>query len=105
MADLLYYGCGRHRQLTWRDDSLLEESPTAGDSPPKTAAHPLPILIYLSFARSPFIDVYTDNTKTHTTDVEVLDAQKVDAPPLCVARMPWHTGSSFHGVFHPKTFV
>ncbi|CAM9866859.1 unnamed protein product, partial [Hapterophycus canaliculatus] len=52
-----------------------------------------------------YLIVLVYNTNTHTTDVEVLDAQKVDAPPICVARMPWHTGSSFHGVFVPKTFT
>ncbi|CAM9157061.1 unnamed protein product [Scytosiphon promiscuus] len=52
-----------------------------------------------------YLIVVVYNTKTHTSDVEVLDAQKVDAPPICVARIPWHTGSSFHGVFVPETFV
>ncbi|CAN0505511.1 unnamed protein product, partial [Scytosiphon promiscuus] len=39
------------------------------------------------------------NAGKHTTDVEVLDAQEVDGPPLCVAHIPWHMGTSFHGTF------
>ncbi|CAN0163261.1 unnamed protein product [Ascophyllum nodosum] len=42
--------------------------------------------------------------KTHTTDIEVLDAQKLDEPPLCVAHVPWHMGTSFHGIFTRETY-
>ncbi|CAN0571143.1 unnamed protein product, partial [Laminaria digitata] len=45
------------------------------------------------------------NAKKHTTDVEVLDAQEVDAPPLFVAHIPWHMGTSFHGIFTPETYL
>ena len=45
-----------------------------------------------------------DNTRTHTTDIEVLDAQKLDEPPLCVAHVPWHMGTSFHGIFTRETY-
>lgn len=46
-----------------------------------------------------------DNTMTHTTDIEVLDAQDVAAAPLCVGRVPWHLGTSFHGTFTPRTYL
>ncbi|CBN76892.1 carotenoid oxygenase [Ectocarpus siliculosus] len=52
-----------------------------------------------------YLIVLVYNTKTHTTDVEVLDAQKVESPPLCTARIPWHMGASFHGVFTPTAHL
>eukprot|EP00904_Undaria_pinnatifida_P007140 jgi/Undpi1/3556/HiC_scaffold_16.g06928.m1 len=52
-----------------------------------------------------FLIVLVYNAKKHTTDVEVLDAQEVDAPPLFVAHIPWHMGTSFHGIFTPETYL
>lgn len=46
-----------------------------------------------------------DNTKTHTTDVEVLDAQRLEDPSFCVAHVPWHMGASFHGTFTRETYL
>eukprot|EP00903_Cladosiphon_okamuranus_P015610 g14414.t1 len=52
-----------------------------------------------------YLIVLVYNTATHTTDVEVLNAQNVAGPPICVARVPWHMGASFHGTFTPKAYL